>query len=488
MNIDDLPLLPDAVTALRENHRTPATDDATPISSRADLFSLGGTWRYHGLSEAQILLGLRERFEEDRIFSSDPARPWTDADLVFIAHELGKKKAGDPTAKAMPVNGATPQRPGAATDDLPSAADIKPRKVRWMWTGYIALGKLTILDGRPGVFKSGTAFDLAARATVGAKMPDGSESDFEGPVDVLIISGEDDPEDTIVPRLIAAGADLSRVHFLDDLTLPTGFAALERRVRQYDARFLLIDPLVAFVSVGFNLYHDQQSRRALKPLADVAKRTGCAVLGLRHTKKGSSGSAQEGGSGSVAIGGAARSNLLAAPDPDEADRFILASVKNNLGKKPVSIAYGIEERGVDTEDGVTAVPRLVWQGETTLTADDLMSGTEKQGEAIAFLTALLADGPVLASEVKKAADGMGLSWSGAVRRASNRLKVNKRQAGFGKKSYWSLNDFGNVVQPVQPVLNQQPPVVEQVVQVARHIKGRNSDNGFFVRVHRQALA
>ena len=357
-----------------------------------------------------------------------------------------------------------------------------------MWKDYIARGKLTILDGRPGVFKSGTAFDLAARATVGAKMPDGSESDFDGPVDVLIISGEDDPEDTIVPRLIAAGANLRRVHFLDALTLPAGWAALERRVRQYDAQFLVIDPLVAFVSAGFNLYHDQQSRLALKPLADVGKRTGCAILGLRHTKKGSSGVAQEGGAGSVAIGGAARSNLLAAPDPDEADRFILASIKNNLGRKPLSVAYGIEEIGVETEDGTTTVPRLLWQGETTLTADDLMAGAEKQGEAIAFLSTLLADGPVLASEVKRAADAIGLSWTGAVRRASERLGVEKKPQEFGGKFYWSThrNDaqHSSTTDSYRST-TEQPTVVEQhpplLSVVERHVERRTA---IPVREHR----
>jgi hypothetical protein len=107
----------------------------------------------------------------------------------------------------------TPDEKDAKDGPLPTAtegamlrgSDVVPKTVRWAWKDRIALGKLTILDGRPGIFKSRQAFDIAARITTGAKMPDGTSG--VGPANVIIVSGEDDPEDTIVPRLMGASAD-----------------------------------------------------------------------------------------------------------------------------------------------------------------------------------------------------------------------------------------------------------------------------------------
>jgi AAA domain len=325
--------------------------------------------------------------------------------------------------------------------DLSSAADIVPTRVQWMWKDRIALGKVTILDGRPGLGKSCMTLDIAARVTRGREMPDGFDPAM-GPRNVLIVTAEDDWEDTVVPRLMAAGADLTRVFRLDDLEIPGGVLELEKRVVEHAAALVIIDPLVAFVPSKYNLYRDQDSRAALKPLAAVAGRTGAAVVGLRHVNKAQGVPAQDRGTGSVAIGGAARSNLIAGPDPDHEDHFVLASIKNNLGPKPPSLGYSLEPVEVSLPDGFAQVVVVRWEGTVDLDADDLVVG-EKQGEAVAFLEGELANGPKPSKVLEAAAASRGLSWTGAVRRASVRLGVIKWTPEVGVSGaawMWRLPD------------------------------------------------
>src|SRR4029079_3946864 len=89
------------------------------------------------------------------------------------------------------------------------AANVRTRRVEWAWGGYVPLGKLSLIEGDPGDGKSVLTVDLAARWSSGAPMPDGTVHD--GPWPVFMVSAEDDMEDTIVPRLIAAGARLDYV-------------------------------------------------------------------------------------------------------------------------------------------------------------------------------------------------------------------------------------------------------------------------------------
>lgn len=334
-------------------------------------------------------------------------------------------------------SGIGPREPSV----LSTAADIIPAVVRWTWRDRIPAGKVTVIDGRPGLGKSAMTIDIAARLTTGREMPDGSGPATE-PCTVLLITAEDDWEDTVVPRLMAAGADLDRVYRLDDLSIPDGVDDLERYIREVNAALVIIDPLVAFAPSRLNLYRDQDARAALKPLAAVAGRTGAAIVGLRHVNKAQGIPAQDRGTGSVAIGGAARSNLIAGPDPDHEGHFVLAPIKNNLGPKAPSLGYSLEFAEVSLPDGCADVVVVRWQGHVAVDADDLVMG-ERQGEAQAFLKEQLADGPKAAKTLEALADSRGLSWTGAVRRASERLKVEKypTQVGVpGSEWMWRLPD------------------------------------------------
>lgn len=98
---------------------------------------------------------------------------------------------------------------------LQCAADIVPEPISWLWNGWLAKGKLHIFAGAAGTGKTTLAISMAATISKGGSFADGSKCDKRS---VLIWSGEDNPKDTLVPRLMAADADLSKVHFVGNTT------------------------------------------------------------------------------------------------------------------------------------------------------------------------------------------------------------------------------------------------------------------------------
>jgi predicted ATP-dependent serine protease len=169
--------------------------------------------------------------------------------------------------------------------------EVEARGVTWLWAPWIPFGKLTGVDGDPEVGKSALLLDLAARVSAGAPMPDGTPGLSAG---VCIASAEDGLADTVRARLLAAGADLTRAHSLtsvcDDqsvqrpLELPLDVGALEKVLVERQCRLLVVDPLAAFLGRGANAQNEQSMRRCLHLLAEMAARTGCAVVLVRHLK------------------------------------------------------------------------------------------------------------------------------------------------------------------------------------------------------------
>ncbi len=231
-------------------------------------------------------------------------------------------------------------------------------------------------------------------------MPDSTASDLCEPAGVVILSAEDDLSDTIRPRLEAAGADLARIVALtavntgDNTRLPmlSDLDAIKHAIAQVNARLVIIDPLMAYLSSKIDSYRDQDIRRSLAPLAALAAETGVAVLVIRHLNKNGSGNALYRGGGSIGIIGAARSGLLVAKDPEDEGRQILAVIKANLAKRAPSLAYRIL--------ATNEIPYLSWEGPTGHTASSLLANQGEDGEggstlkeAKEFLWEMLVDGP-----------------------------------------------------------------------------------------------
>ena len=321
-------------------------------------------------------------------------------------------------------------------------SDVEPEKVRWLWPGRLPLGKLAVLDGDPDVGKSTLALDIVARVTTGEPMPPGGLMPNH-PANVVLMAAEDGLGDTIRPRLDAAGADVTRVHHFDKAprvdpdtgevtwkfpSIPEDIDALDALVVDTGAVLVVVDVLMAYLSGKADSYKDQDVRRNLERLADMATRRGCCVLLLRHLRK-SRGTALYAGGGSVGIVGLARAGMIAAADPDDetGQRRILARSKGNLAAAWPSLAYTL------TADKLDGVARVEWLGEVDTSADQLMvhrveNGGDDTDDAAAVLAQLLGDGPMWVKQVIDAMADAGFSKDQA-KRAKAKLKVRSEKFG-----------------------------------------------------------
>jgi hypothetical protein len=357
---------------------------------------------------------------------------------------------------------STREKPKAGSPVYRVLADVVPEEVRWLSPGRIPLGKITIVEGDPGLGKTMAMGDLAARVTRGEGLPGDPAIQAS---DVVILTGEDGVSDTIHPRLEAAGADMRRVKVMegvyrDDgqgegIVLPRDVGAVQQLVEMTAAKLVIVDVLNAFLDSSVDSYKDHDIRRALLPFKVMAEVTGAAVVLLRHLKKSGGSRAVAAGGGSMGIGGAARSVLLVGQDPaDRENKRVLASVKCNLAPTPASLSFAIESTD-------TGVGRIRWLGQSTETADSLVAdraacdglgdGESKLDEAVSLLEGWLASGEKDKKEVLHLGQDNGIS-NRTLERAANKLGVRREQRGFGteKRSYWGL--------PTNPAI---PPIAEK---------------------------
>jgi putative DNA primase/helicase len=324
---------------------------------------------------------------------------------------------------------------------------------RWLWSGWLAIAKLHVLAGAPGTGKTTLAVSLGATITTGGRWPDGSTVERG---DVVIWTGEDGIADTLAPRFVAAGADMSRVHFVEgarDAEGPrpfdpaTDMPALARALAELPAvKLLILDPIVNAVGTA-DSNKNAEVRRALAPVVDLAERLGVAVLGISHFTKGSAGrDPVERVTGSLAFGALARIVLAAAKidaPVEDGDSRLFARAKCNIALDTGGFGYRLES--VELRGGIVT-SRVVWGSLIAGTARELLAGAEvaddesaDSRDAAEWLRELLGAGPMMAKDVEKAARESGLAWR-TVQRARARASVVTERDGFGKgaRYVWSL--------------------------------------------------
>ncbi len=332
---------------------------------------------------------------------------------------------------------------------LTSASAIKIEQAVWLWKMRVATGALLVIAGQPGLGKSTLSLEVAARATRGQL-----SGDLNGqPIAVVVATAEDSLSTTVVPRLIAAGAELSNIHFVDvkrdgisgHILIPDDIPEIKVRMQQVNARLLIVDPLVAHLPGSVNSWHDQDIRRALAPLAQLAEDLQTAVIVVVHLNKRDTTDVLSRISGSVGIPAAARSVLIAASDPQdpEAPTRVLAHVKCNLGPLAPTLRYRLEGRIVDGLDGKVQTSGIAWMGEApeVRVADILASQTAEERndrqEAAGWLQGFLADGPKPTKDVLREGRQNGFSEI-TLRRAKQTLHVRAYRDDFHGPWYWKL--------------------------------------------------
>lgn len=368
--------------------------------------------------------------------------PHATADTV---RALARMPAPDPSPP--------PVSPGSAPRViLRAACDVEPQPVDWLWPGWLAAGKLHLIGGAPGTGKTTVAVGLAAIVSAGGRWPDGSRARAGS---VVIWSGEDDDADTLNPRLRAAGADTRRVRTVARVvdggeSYPFDPArdldALCDAMRAIpDLRLLVIDPVVSAISG--DSHKNAEVRRGLQPLVDLAAELGCAVVGITHFSKGTSGrDPLERITGSLAFGALARVVLVTAKqeaDGDRPARSVLLRAKCNIGPDGGGFVYELRQQPLPDFPNVEA-SRVIWGEAIDGTAREVLADAEAQGEeveerrdAASWLRQLLAGGPSPVKDIKRQADEAGHAWR-TVQRAMRIAGVESKRDGFGGAALWRL--------------------------------------------------
>lgn len=335
---------------------------------------------------------------------------------------------------------------------LTRMADIESQEVEWLWKGRVPLGRLTLLVGAPGTGKSYVTTDIAARVSTGTAFPDGAPC-VHG--EAILISAEDDPADTIRPRLDALGADVTRVHLLVTVrcksagrTRETLFTlkdldALDKALGSHPAcRLVVVDPIGSFLGGDVDSYRDNEVRSVLAPLAALAQKHRVAIIVVMHRRKGTGGRADELALGSVAFTGIARAVWHVTKDAKDAARRLLLAGKQNLSPEGHGLAFRIEHEG--------PVGRLVWErAPVKMSADEALRDERaaeeskpgpiprRRAEAEEWLKELLADGSLAAAHVEREAKAAGLAWR-TVQRACRNLGIKPRRDRFDGGWTWDL--------------------------------------------------
>ncbi len=365
------------------------------------------------------------------------------------------KAATRSSSRASPAatrNGSAALADGAGPSPiLRVASSITPRALEPLWPGVLWIGKPTLLVGDPGLGKSLATVDIAARESRGDPWP--CETARRQPGRVLLLSAEDDADDTIVPRLIAAGADLDRITFLGgvremdqgqsrhtSVSLDSHMAALRCALEhRRDYTLLIVDPISAFLGRA-DSHNNAEVRSLLAALGRLAAELRFAVLVVSHLNKMTGTNAVYRITGSLAFVAAARAVFAIARDPDDHDRRLMLPVKSNLGPDASGYGYTI---GVADNDA----PVVRWGAErVTRTAEEVLAANpspreraviDRGNDVREWLRQKLAGGAQPAVSMWSAAEREGISERD-VRRAKKALGVIAEVKGFRGAWHWSL--------------------------------------------------
>lgn len=325
------------------------------------------------------------------------------------------------------------------------AENIKIEPINWLWNGWLAGGKLHILAGQAGTGKTTLAMSLAAIISSSGTWPDGTQASAGS---VLVWSGEDDPADSLIPRLLASGANLKRVFFITDVLDNDGVRnfdpsrdmpqLIEKSSRIPDLRLLIIDPIVS--AITGDSHKNAEVRRGLQPIVDMASKVGAAVLGITHFTKGSKGAdPTERVTGSLAFGALARLVMCTAKPVEDGGNRRLVRSKSNIGPDGGGFEYNLKREAV--AEGIEG-QAVQWGTVIDGAAHDLLAEVEtpedgehtERDDAKEWLKEILAEDPLASKTIERMSKQAGFAWRTVQRAAKKCPNIEIKRRGFGKGS------------------------------------------------------
>lgn len=383
-------------------------------------------------------------------------RPERSTDFNDLHQHSGLEavKASFKSAKSV-TNEKVQESENSLSVKLVQGDSLNPEPIHWLWDGWLAAGKMHIVAGVPGTGKTTLCIALAASITTGGRWPDGTKAEKGH---VLIWSGEDDPQDTLIPRLHACGADLSRIHFVTsvhkegdsrpfDPAHDVPHLRKQLEAMRVPIKLMIVDPIVSATSG--DSHKNAETRRSLQPLVDLAQSIRCALIGITHFTKGTAGrDPLDRVTGSLAFGALARLVMVAAKNPEDEKRVFMRA-KSNIGADHGGFYYDLEQVELPNFPGVST-SQLLWGEAIDGTAREMLAETETSddsehksamSDAMEFLTSLLKDGPVQSKQIRKDVDQAGYSWA-TVKRAKKLLGIEANKDGMNGKWSWSLPPKG----------------------------------------------
>ena len=385
---------------------------------------------------------------------------------VQVETKTGKKFYFQAPGRSLIVRepGMEPLPPVAQT--WKSLSDIQPEKLQWLWPNKLPLGANTIFAGDPSLGKTLILIDLAARGSVGDDFVDGEANTF-GVFETIILSAEDDPATTIVPRLIGMHADLTKIHTLEHVNERQGGKIQKRGVRldkdlelirekleaHPDIRLIIIDPLSNYLGTKDG-FREQEIRAVLMPVTEMAQKYGVAVVTVAHNSKAQGRSAMHKTIGAVGLVGVARMGWTFLRDPENQDNKLMLQMKENLGKFS-GIKYNTKTVMINLHNEEIPVAGIQYLGVSTAKAENIIMQSEDFKEksvlpAMAFIRARMAPGDhIPIAPLMEEAGAQGISV-GQLEAARIKLGIDKVKAGNGVRWMWPTlgGDHGESQTPV----------------------------------------
>lgn len=373
----------------------------------------------------------------------------------------GQSARDHPQAAEAPPAQVEKQQPTKKAPLFLPASSFEPRTARYLIEPYIPRGMLSIIGGVSGTGKTSLALSLAAAVSSGRALPFEAAGTTRKPEKVLYLTVENDPHIVLRPRVEAMGADIHRLFFLVGVGINMTSPELRDFIKQEHISMLVFDPIQSFLPAGTQMGRAEQIRPIMDKVIDLSASEDLATILISHMSKPGPGvvSALDRLLGSSDFRNAARSIMIVGRDPENPDQRVFAHAKNSIGLPGPAQRYHISDGGL-----------VVFDGETTLTADQIIAQTENAApraqKAANTLNAAISDldkalgfmGWVDVATVYTLSAAAGYS-DRTMRRAKDVMGLKVLRTGMqpNQKTYWYRNELTEAAVKAD-IMNENEPL------------------------------